>query len=214
MRRIVLHSALHPNISTLRHHLRKTAAEEVVRTCGVEWVIVKPAMYVQRVPMHHAIFPDGQLLSPCNPDTGFSVIDESDTAEIAARSVADPEMAHGTFEIAGPELLSMREIAAQLTTLERTPAEVRQVRLNELPSHRGRWACLPISSACVAITIAMASSATHWSRGRCWGGLPRASATSPGRGRAPPPSSPHRVNGSGFSPTTFVNSAQSRKSAR
>ncbi len=131
--RVVLHSVLHPNTSTLRHHLRKSAAEEAIRNYGVEWVILQPAMYAQTVLMYHAISPAGQLLSPWNPDSRFSVIDVGDVARIAARAVTDPSMAYGTFELAGPERLSMNEMAAQLSTSDGEAIRARTVALNELP---------------------------------------------------------------------------------
>lgn len=112
--RVVMHSVLHPSTSTLHHHLRKAHAEEMIRSTQLEWVILQPAMYAQAVLSYRAVSPPGKLISPWSSDAPLSVVDLTDIAIVAARAVADPAMAYGTFEIAGPQQLSMRDMAGEL----------------------------------------------------------------------------------------------------
>jgi NAD(P)H dehydrogenase (quinone) len=113
--RLVYHSVLHAPTPGMPHHERKSRVELSIRESELAWTILQPAMYVQTV-LSFLSEDRTALRPPFSPDRPFNVIAPADLVGAVARVLHDPATAYGTFEIAGSERLSIREMAAELGT--------------------------------------------------------------------------------------------------
>lgn len=107
--RLVFHSVLHPQVSAMPHHWAKLRVEEMVVESGLDATILQPAAYAQNLGVS-----DGTLRVPYDPDAPFSLVDLADVAEVAAAVLTDAGHAHATYELAGPRVVTVREVAASL----------------------------------------------------------------------------------------------------
>lgn len=127
--RLVFHSVLHPQDASMPHHVRKGKAEEAVRAGGVPWTVLRPAAYHQNlVPAALA----GELVVPYSLDSPFTNVDLGDVALVAATVLAEPGHEGQVYDLAGPETLTVREMAAQATDVLGRP-----VRATE--TSRAHW---------------------------------------------------------------------------
>jgi uncharacterized protein YbjT (DUF2867 family) len=111
------------------HHLRKAEAEDVVRAGRARWTILRPAAYLQNlVPAALA----GELSVPYSLDSPFTNVDLGDVAEVAATVLAEEGHEGRDYDLAGPETLSVREMAAQASEVLG-----RSVAAREIP--RAEW---------------------------------------------------------------------------
>ena len=107
--RFAFHSVLHPDDASMPHHLRKAEAEEVIRARLPRSTIVRPAAYHQNL-LEPALA--GRITVPYSLDAPFSNVDLDDVAEVAAMTLTEEGHAGQTYELCGPEALSVRELAA------------------------------------------------------------------------------------------------------
>ncbi|MHA3837890.1 NmrA family NAD(P)-binding protein [Terrabacter sp. AAH1] len=107
--RFVFHSVLHPDDASMPHHLRKAEAEHVVRGTVPGATVLRPAAYHQNL-LEAAR--SGRLAVPYSLDSPFSNVDLDDVAEAAAVVLTRHGHEGLTYELAGPEVLSVREQAA------------------------------------------------------------------------------------------------------
>ena len=133
VRRFLLYSVLHPVID-VPHHRRKLLAEAKLIDSGMPYVILQPSRYMQH---HNAIWPEvlstGRHVMPFSTESRFSLVDLDDVAEVAARILMEPGHDFATYQLAGPEALSMQDCAACIAGLlgrpvvasERSEDEVR-----------------------------------------------------------------------------------------
>jgi uncharacterized protein YbjT (DUF2867 family) len=101
---------LHPDDASMPHHLRKGQAEAVVRASGVPWTVLRPAAY------HQNLLPaalSGTISVPYSLDTPFTNVDLADVAQVAATVLAEAGHEGQTYDLAGPEALSVRQMAAR-----------------------------------------------------------------------------------------------------
>ena len=110
--RLVFHSVLHPEDPRMPHHLRKAAAEQVIRTYPGAWTVLRPAAYHQNlVPAALA----GRLAVPYSLDATFTNVDVDDVAAVAARMLTEAGHEGATYDLAGGETLSVWDMAALAT---------------------------------------------------------------------------------------------------
>ncbi|MFI5955423.1 SDR family oxidoreductase [Cryptosporangium sp. NPDC051539] len=108
VRRIVYHSVLHPAIEAMPHHWAKARAEELIVASGTDWTILQPGAYAQN------IRPADVLTVPYSVDVKFAFVDLEDVAAVAARVLSEPGHSYARYELAGPELLSIADVARLL----------------------------------------------------------------------------------------------------
>ena len=108
MRHFAYHSVLHPDDASMPHHLRKAEAERTVRAALPHATILRPAAYHQNLVEAAR---SGRLAVPYSLDSPFTNVDLDDVAEVAALVLTRPGHEGVTYELAGPELLSVREQA-------------------------------------------------------------------------------------------------------
>lgn len=126
--RVVYHSVASPYAPAMPHHVGKAVAEDLVRRCGLEWTVLQPCAYVQNfVPSLRS--GDPRLVVPYDADARFGLVDLADVAEAAARVLLEPGHAGATFELAGPDLVSVRDVARAAAEVLRGPVPVERVAL-------------------------------------------------------------------------------------
>jgi NAD(P)H dehydrogenase (quinone) len=131
VRRLVLHSVIHPQLSAMPHHADKGRAEEVVIQSGLDWTILQPNAYLQNLAGYVDEMRTGRYAPPYATDRGSALVDLMDVAEVAARVLLDDVGIHATFELSGPLMCTPTDVAtAAAEILDRpvlaartTPAE-------------------------------------------------------------------------------------------
>ncbi|TAK10725.1 MAG: NAD-dependent epimerase/dehydratase family protein [Anaerolineae bacterium] len=103
--RVVYHSVLHPQITSMPHHWKKLQVEEALIESGLGFAILQPAAYMQNVLAHLAVVrKTGRLEVPYSPETRHSLVDLEDVAEAAAEMLTGTFYSGGIYELAGPEM--------------------------------------------------------------------------------------------------------------
>lgn len=125
--RFAFHSVLHPDDRSMPHHLRKAEAEEVIRARLPTATVLRPAAYHQNLADAAR---SGLLEVPYSLDAPFTNVDLADVAAVAARVLTEDGHAGATYDLAGPEQLSVRDLAAQATEVLGRPVEAVRVPLD------------------------------------------------------------------------------------
>lgn len=110
--RFAFHSVLHPDDASMPHHLRKGEAEEAIRTRLGRVTVLRPAAYHQNLVDAAR---SGRIEVPHSLDSPFTNIDLTDVAEVAARVLTEGGHEGAAYDLAGPERISVRDMAAQAT---------------------------------------------------------------------------------------------------
>ena len=119
--RFVFHSVLHPEEASMPHHVRKAEAEEVIRTRLSTATLLRPAAYGQNL-LDAALV--GRLVVPYSIDAPFTNVDLDDVAEVAALTLTEAGHEGATYELRGPESLSVREQAGVAGDVLGRPVDV------------------------------------------------------------------------------------------
>jgi uncharacterized protein YbjT (DUF2867 family) len=110
VKRIVYHSVLHPQLESMPHHWDKLRVEEALMNSRLRWTILQPAPYAQNFTRP----PDGVLRIAYRTDAPFSFVDLMDVADAAAIVLSVGDFDYGTYELAGPAVMTVADIAQQL----------------------------------------------------------------------------------------------------
>lgn len=114
--RFVYYSVMHPLRRAVRHHRLKLDAEEELIESGLPYTIVQPIRYMQHLAMiWKKVLDSGVHNMPFNVDVKFNVADLRDLAEATAIVATEPGHLYITYELAGPEALSQRDMAATIS---------------------------------------------------------------------------------------------------
>lgn len=118
--RVVFHSVLHPEDSSMPHHLRKAAAERVLRSAHPGATVLRPAAYHQNlVPAACA----GLISVPYSLDAVFTNVDLDDVAAVATTALTTETLVGETIPLAGPERLTVRAMATIAADVLGRPVE-------------------------------------------------------------------------------------------
>jgi NAD(P)H dehydrogenase (quinone) len=126
VRRLVLHSVIHPQLRAMPHHADKGRAEEVVIESGLDWTILQPNAYLQNLAAHISSIRAGWYAPPYAVDRGSALVDLSDVAAVAARVLVDDAGIHATFELSGPSSCTPEDVASIAADLLGHPVRVRR----------------------------------------------------------------------------------------
>lgn len=131
--RFVYYSVMHPLRREVRHHRLKLDAEEKVIESSMPYTIVQPMRYMQHLdPIWGQVKGEGVHAMPFSVDRRFNLVDLADLAAATAAVAVQPGHLSATYELAGPEALSMADCAAILSEeLGRTVA-ARAIPLDEM----------------------------------------------------------------------------------
>ena len=114
--RFVYYSVMHPLRRAVRHHRLKLDAEDELIESGLPYTIVQPIRYMQHLAMiWKKVLDTGVHNMPFNVDVKFNVADLRDLAEATAIVATEPGHLYITYELAGPEALSQRDMAATIS---------------------------------------------------------------------------------------------------
>ncbi|MEU7087420.1 NmrA family NAD(P)-binding protein [Streptomyces achromogenes] len=90
--------------------------EDAVRTCGLEWTIVRPAWFAQN--FSEGFFRDaimaGELRLPAG-DGAASFVDAEDIAAVAVAALTEDTHAGRTYELSGPSAVAIDEAVALIS---------------------------------------------------------------------------------------------------
>lgn len=135
IRRLVYHSVMHPASRDVPHHMRKAAAEELLRHSQLKWTILQPNTYAQNI--FKRLRKRGEVVEVLSlwplDAPGLAFVDLEDIAAAAALVCADTRYVYGTYELAGPQVLTPRELAQELSRAWLLAVEAHQVTREELP---------------------------------------------------------------------------------
>lgn len=110
--RVVYHSVMYPQIEAMPHHWQKLRVEEELIQSGLDFAILQPASYMQNIlPYWEAIRTRGEYRVPYSVEAMFSPIDLDDAAEVAIRVLREPQQNGAIYQLAGPQVLSSRQMA-------------------------------------------------------------------------------------------------------
>jgi uncharacterized protein YbjT (DUF2867 family) len=124
VRRLVLHSVIHPQLSAMPHHADKGRAEEVVVESGLDWTILQPNAYLQNLTGYVAGMRAGRYAPPYGIDRGSALVDLLDVAEVAARVLMEDLGIHATFELSGPQACTPADVARAAARILGQPVRV------------------------------------------------------------------------------------------
>lgn len=129
VRRLVLHSVVAPYAPDMPHHLGKARAEDLVRRSGADWSLLQPGAYVQNFlpALQDAGGQDPLLRVAYSPHSRFGLVDLLDVAEASATVLLDACHVGATYELAGPALVSVTDIAQQAADVLGRPVAVEQL---------------------------------------------------------------------------------------
>ena len=114
--RFVYYSVMHPLRRVVRHHRLKLDAEETLIESGLPYTIVQPIRYMQHLEMiWKKVLETGIHSMPFNIDARFNVADLRDLADATAIVATQPGHFYATYELAGPEALSQRDMAEAIS---------------------------------------------------------------------------------------------------
>lgn len=134
--RFVFHSVLHPEDTSMPHHVRKAEAETVIRARLSTATVLRPAAYGQNL-LDAALA--GRMAVPYSLDAPFTNVDLDDVAEVAALVLTESGREGATYELCGPESLTVREQARIASDVLGRTVQVTQISLAE-------WAAGPGSA--------------------------------------------------------------------
>lgn len=116
LEQFIYYSVMHPLRRAVRHHRLKLDAEEELIESGLPYTIVQPIRYMQHLAMiWKKVLDTGVHSMPFNIDLKFNVADLRDLAEATAIVATQPGHLYATYELAGPEALSQRDMAAVIS---------------------------------------------------------------------------------------------------
>lgn len=121
--RIVYHSVADPDDARMVHHLRKGAAERAVREVARDAVVLQPCAYQQNL-LGAALA--GRIAVPYRLDAPFSLVALQDVARAAVVALGEAVPAGSTHVLAGPEELTVTELAERATEVLGRPVGAEQ----------------------------------------------------------------------------------------
>src|SRR5437870_3870556 len=109
-------SVFHPQLHRLVHHWRKLHVEEAVIESGIPFNIIQPSIFMQNIntgfqASWQTIRDEGVYAVPFSPDRKIRLVDTEDLGEVIANVLTDSRLRGATFELGGPDSLTLAEMA-------------------------------------------------------------------------------------------------------
>ena len=112
------------------------ATEEYIRASGMTWTFLRDCFYIDF--MEVLVGEDGVIRGPAG-DGRASFVTRADVARAAATILADPNRhARKTYDVTGPEALTLTDVAATLSRVRGRPVTFRNESIDE--AYRSRAA--------------------------------------------------------------------------
>jgi uncharacterized protein YbjT (DUF2867 family) len=121
-----------PKIKAMPHHWQKWQVEERLVQSGLDFTILQPGSYMQNILAYWPkIVNEGSYALPYSPDAVFSPVGLEDVADAAARVLSEAGHSGATYELAGPERLSSRDMALAVSHLLGRQISVEQIQIED-----------------------------------------------------------------------------------
>ncbi|MEM7702396.1 MAG: NmrA family NAD(P)-binding protein [Pseudomonadota bacterium] len=129
----IYYSVMHPLSRAIRHHRLKLDSEEALINSGLTHTILQPSRYMQHLEMiWPKVIEEGVHAMPFSVTQKFSVVDLVDLADACAVVASSPRYRYGTYELAGPEALSQRDMAAIISEVIEKPMTAQKVPIEAM----------------------------------------------------------------------------------
>lgn len=127
---VVYHSVTAPYAPDMPHHVGKARAEDLVRRGPLPWTILQPCAYQQNfVPALQREAPSIRV--PYDPARPFGLVDLVDVAEAAAEVLLEERHRGATYELGGPALLGVADVAAVSSEVLGVQVPVERISVEE-----------------------------------------------------------------------------------
>ncbi|PJJ56665.1 uncharacterized protein YbjT (DUF2867 family) [Mumia flava] len=123
--RVVYHSVASPYAPSMPHHVGKAVSEDLVRRSGLVWTILQPCAYVQN--LIPPLLAGDSLVVPYDVDRPFGLVDLADVGEAAAVVLSDSGHEGATYELGGPGLVSVADVAQAASRVLGRTVEARRL---------------------------------------------------------------------------------------
>lgn len=134
--RVVIISMLHAE-APIPNHQASLQIEEALARTPIDYVVLRPAMFMQTYPSNAQIRDWKWIGRPYPIDVRLSLVDLRDIAEVAARALIDDSLVNGSFELCSPGMLTIRDMAEILSEELGTEVEPRQITIEQWADVRG-----------------------------------------------------------------------------
>jgi NAD(P)H dehydrogenase (quinone) len=113
--RIIYHSVLHAQVSTMPHHWQKMQVEELLFTSSLDYTILQPTAYMQNILGYKDSINSGIYPIPYPISSKISLVDLSDVADVASKIITESNHLYAIYELVGTFPLSQIEVAEKLS---------------------------------------------------------------------------------------------------
>jgi uncharacterized protein YbjT (DUF2867 family) len=112
------------------------ATEEHLRASGLSWTLLRDSLYADFLPMMTV---DGAIRGPAG-DGRVAAVAQDDIADAAVAVLTDPvPHAGATYDLTGPEALTLDEVAAVVTEVTGTPTRYEPETIEEAYASRSSY---------------------------------------------------------------------------
>jgi uncharacterized protein YbjT (DUF2867 family) len=113
----VYHSVLHSVLKDMPHHQKKLMVEELLVNSGIPYTIIQPAVFMQNILESWKLLSEKGIFQQkffTTQETCMCMVDLEDLAEAASIILTSPGHTGATYEICGPENLSLSDMIAAM----------------------------------------------------------------------------------------------------
>jgi uncharacterized protein YbjT (DUF2867 family) len=111
----VYHSVLHSVLQDMPHHQKKLMVEELLANSGLPYTVIQPAVFMQNILESWKLLSEKGIFRQkffITPETRMCMLDLEDLAEAASIILTNPGYTGATYELCGPENLSLSDMIA------------------------------------------------------------------------------------------------------
>ncbi|MFE4500862.1 NmrA family NAD(P)-binding protein [Rhodococcus sp. NPDC056743] len=148
----VYHSVAWPFSPAMPHHLDKAKCEDELHRSPLKWTVLQPCAYAQNF---EAVLngESDRILLPYSADTRFSFVSLGDVAAVAAAVLVEGAAVHhgATYEVGGPQALSVMEVAQIVEKKTSRTVTVDQISLSQWRDEAGNSLDVNASSRLAAM---------------------------------------------------------------
>jgi uncharacterized protein YbjT (DUF2867 family) len=113
----VYHSVLHSVLQDMPHHEKKLRVEELLVNSGIPYTIIQPAVFMQNILQSWKSLSEEGIFKQkffTTEETRMCMIDLEDLAEAASIILTSSSHKWATYELCGPENLSLADMVAAM----------------------------------------------------------------------------------------------------
>lgn len=130
--KFVFSSVIHPSISKMTNHSAKIPVEEAVYESGMNFTVLKPAMFMQTLENSWPqVVQRGRFALPYSRQAKACYVDYRDVAEAAAIALTTDRLDYGTFELCAPGMVNRIELVAIMSEVLGRDIEADEVPFDE-----------------------------------------------------------------------------------